>query len=41
MKTNLQAKDSVTVLNAYATTSFYDDIERAMADSDSKFKIIT
>ena len=43
-------KDSVTVINAYAQTSsaedeeveqFYNDIERAMADSDSKYKIIT
>ena len=47
---NLQGKDSVTVINAYAPTSsaedkrveqFYDDIERAMADSDPKYKIIT
>ena len=46
MKVNLQGKDSVTVINAYAPTSsaedekveqFYDDIERAMADSDSKY----
>ena len=38
------------MINAYAPTSsaedekveqFYDDIERAMADSDSKYKIIT
>ena len=45
MEINLQGKDSVTVINAYAPTSraedekveqFYDDIERAMADSDSK-----
>ena len=50
MKVNLQGKDSVTVLNAYAPASnaegekveqFYDNIERAMADSDSKYKIIT
>ena len=43
-------KDSVTVINAYAQTSsaedeeveqFHNDIERAMADSDSKYKIIT
>ena len=48
MEISLQRKDSVTVINAYARTSsaedekveqFYDDIERAMADSDSKFKI--
>ena len=46
MKVNLQGKDSVAVINAYAPTSsaedekveqFYDDIERAMADSDSKY----
>ena len=50
MEINLQGKDSVTVINAYAPTSstedekveqFYDNIERAMADSDSKYKIIT
>ena len=50
MEINLQGKDSVTVINAYAPKSsaedeqveqFYDDIERAMADSDSKYKIIT
>ena len=50
MEINLQGKDSVTVMNAYAATScaeddkvkqFFDDIERAMADSDSKYKIIT
>ena len=52
MEINLQGKNSVTVINAYAPTSsaeyekveqFYDDIERAMADSasDSKYKIIT
>ena len=44
MKVNLQWKDSVTVINAYAQTSdaedenmeqFYDDIEREIADSDS------
>ena len=38
------------MINAYASTStaedekveqFYDDIERAMADSDSRYKIIT
>ena len=49
MEVNLQGKDSVAVINAYAPTScaqgekvgqFYD-IERAMADSDSKHKIIT
>ena len=47
---SLQGKDSVTVINAYAPTSsvedskveqFYDDIERAMADSDSKCNIFT
>ena len=46
MEVNLQGKDSVTVIYAYAPTSsaedekmeqFYDDIERAMADSDSKY----
>ena len=50
MEINLQGKDSITVINAYAPTSsaedekleqFYDSIERAMADSDSKYKIIT
>ena len=50
MEINLQGKDSATVINAYAPTSsaedekveqFYDDIERAMADSYSKYKIIT
>ena len=50
MEINRQGKDSVTVINAYAPTSsaedenmeqFYDDIEIAMADSDSKYKIIT
>ena len=50
MDINLQGKDSVTVINAYAPTSSaedekveqcYDDIERTMADSDSKYKIIT
>ena len=51
MEINLQVQDSVTVINAYAPTSsaedekveeqFYDDIERAMADSDSKYKMIT
>ena len=49
MEIDLQGKDSVTVINAYAPTSsaedekvkqFYDDIERAMADSDSKYKLI-
>ena len=42
---NIQGKDSATVINAYAPTSsaedekveqFYDDIETAMTDSDSK-----
>ena len=50
MEINLQGKDSVTVINAYAPKSsaedekveqFYDDIETAMADSDSKYKVIT
>ena len=50
MKVSLQGKESVTVLNAYASASsaedekveqFYDDMERAMPDSDSKCKIIT
>ena len=45
MKINLHGKDSVTVINAYAPTSsemdekeeqVYDDIGRAMVDSDSK-----
>ena len=45
MEVYIQGKDSVTVINAYAPTSsaedekaelFYDDIETAMADSDSK-----
>ena len=49
MEINLQGKGSVTAINAYAPTSsaedekveqFYYDIERAMADSDSKYKII-
>ena len=48
MEVILQGKDSVTAINAYAPTSsaedekveqFYDDTERAMADSDSKYKI--
>ena len=50
MEINLQGKDSVTVINAYAPTSsagdekveqFSDDNERAMAESDSKYKIIS
>ena len=50
MEINLQGKDSVIVINAFAPTSgaedetmeqFYDDIERAMVESDSKYKIIT
>ena len=50
VEVNLQGKDSVTAINAYAPTSsaedekveqFYDDTERAMADSDSKYKITT
>ena len=50
MEISLQGKDSVTVINAYAPTSsaedekveqFYGDIERAMADNNSKYKIIT
>ena len=45
MEVNLQEKDSVTLINANASTSsaedekmkqFYDDVERAMTDSDSK-----
>ena len=49
MKVHLQGNDSVTVINAYAPTScvedekvehLYDDIKRAIADSDSKYKII-
>ena len=47
MKVNLQGKESITVINVYAPSSvevekvenFYD-IERATADSDSKWKII-
>ena len=43
MKVNVQVKDSVIVINAYASISgaedekveqFYDDIERAMIDGD-------
>ena len=50
MEVNIQGKDSVTVINAYTPTfsaedekveQFYNDIERAMAYSDSKYKIIT
>ena len=50
MEVNLQGTDSVTVINAYAPTScaedekvekFDDGIERAMADSDSEYKITT
>ena len=50
MEINLQGKDSVTVINAYAPTSsaedekveqIYDDIERTTDDSDSKYKTIT
>ena len=50
MEINLQGKDLLTVINAYAPTfsaedekveQFYDDTERAMADSDSKYQIIT
>ena len=50
MEVNLHGKDSFTERNAYALTSsaedeeveqFYDDIERAMAESDFKYKIIT
>ena len=50
MEINLQGKDPVTVIYAYAPTSraedekveqIYDDIERTMADRDSKYKIIT
>ena len=50
MEVNLQGKDSVTVINAYAPTSSAedekmeqsdDDNEKAMADSDSKYKITT
>ena len=50
MEVNLQGKESVSVINAYAPTSsaedekveqVYDDIEIAMVDSDSKCKIIT
>ena len=47
MEVNLQGKYSVTMINAYAPTysaedgkveQFYDDIERAMAHNDSKYK---
>ena len=49
MQVNLQGKDSVQVINAYVSSSaeeekveqIYDDMKRAMADSDSKYKIIT
>ena len=49
MKVNLLGKGSITAINAYAPASsaegekveqFYDDIERATADSHSKHKII-
>ena len=48
MEANLHDNDSVSVINAYTQTSsvedaqaeqYYDDIERAMADSDSKYKV--
>ena len=50
MEANLQEKDSVTAINAYAPTSsaedekwdgFYNDIERATSPSGSKYKTIT
>ena len=50
MKVNIQEKDSVKVINSYAPASsaedekvkqFYDDIGRAMADSDSICEVIT
>ena len=50
MEVNLLGKESVTVINAYAPTSsaedekvgqFYDDMERAIADGNSRYKIIT
>ena len=47
MKVNLQGKDSVTVIQAYTpiedekVEQFYDDIERPMADCDSKYMTIT
>ena len=50
MELNLHGKDSITVIYAYSPTSsaedekveqFYGDIERAMADSDSNYTIIT
>ena len=50
MEINLQGKESVTVINAYAPTSsaedekveqFYNDIKRTMAVSDSRYKITT
>ena len=50
MEINLHGKDSVTEINAYVPTSspedekmqqLYNDNERAMADSDSRYKIIT
>ena len=49
MEVNLQEKDAVTMIKAYAPTCSADDetveqsndnIERAMADTDSKYKII-
>ena len=50
MEIHIQDKDSVPAINAYAPTcsvedekveQFYYYIERTMADSDSKYKIIT
>ena len=50
MEIDLKGDASVTVINPHAPTSstkdekveqFHDDIERAMADSDSKYKTIT
>ena len=46
MEINLQGKDPFTVIYAFGAedekmAQFYDDIERAMADSDTKYKIIT
>ena len=49
LELSLQGKDLVTVINTCAPSSsakyekvkqFYDDIERAMADCDIKYKII-
>ena len=49
VEANLQEKDSVTAINAYAPSSaedekwdgFYNDIERATSPGGSKYKTIT